>query len=133
MDGKQLNSTEYLVMEILWESAVPLTNSEIQKRMIQKYPDGIKTAGNITQRLLEKEFIHVAEIVKVHKRFAQKFTPSVSAEEYLKAQLDQNFVVRNNPDKAVSSMFSHLLKNQEISDQTLEELMEMIKSRKEEP
>lgn len=121
-----LSETEYAVMEIFWENGEPITNQEVQEEYLRRNPDGIKTVHNITSRLLKKGYIKEDVVVKIKKRFAQKFAVAVSAVEYLQLQLMQNYAFKKEPDTVATALFAHLVKDEIISKEAIEQMKEIL-------
>lgn len=117
-----LSKTEYAVMEIFWDRAEPITNHEVQMEYLRRYPEGIKTVHNITSRLLKKGYIKEGVVVKIKKRFAQKFAVVVLAEEYLRLQITRSYALKKNPDKAAK----FLLEAGMISEDAAEEIKKLL-------
>lgn len=128
--SEALTRNEYEVMEILWDKNEPMLNSEIQEAYLKRYPDGIKTIHNITGRLLKKGYIKEDAIIKVKKRFAQKFAVVVSADEYMQMQLEENYFFNREPNQAATALFSNLLNNDKISSNTISEMQRMLEEYK---
>lgn len=121
-----LGDTEYAVMEIFWDSEEPITNQEVQEEYLRRNPNGIKTVHNITARLLKKGYIKEDAVVKIKKRFAQKFAVAVSAEDYMQMQLMQNYAFKKAPDMVATTLFAHLVKDEVISKDAIEQMKKIL-------
>lgn len=125
-----LSHTELVVMETLWEAERPLTNPEISELAKGTGWKGMKTVNTITRRLLEKGLIHEGAIVKNKGAFAQQYIPSVSAKEYLENQIMGNKIFNQKSNQMIPALFSAMLANQEVDQETISEMENILKEYK---
>ena len=85
---KKLTKRDLDIMEILWKHEEPIAASEIQKEIPSEIQKEIPELSKnsillILKRLLDKEYVYVANISQNKKALMREFSPSVTKEQYL--------------------------------------------------
>ena len=93
MKAYKLNKNELDIMYVLWESKKPLTAAEIVEG---KKGLTTPTVQRLLKKLLENDYVEVAEIVQVGKVLARNYKPKKSMEEYLKEEVEYFFPISKN-------------------------------------
>ena len=122
-----LSKSENEVMELLWNTNIPLTASEIVNQSPKKT---WKTSyvHLLLNSLLKKEMIKVAGIKQTTKNFARTFEAAVTKEEYMIIEMKKQEAMS---PRALPYLISTLI--QDTSDpELIKELEEMIQKRKDE-
>lgn len=73
-------------MEILWKHDAPMSAADIQKEIPELSKNSILL---IIKRLLEKNYVYVANISQNKKALMRKFLPTISKEDYLSTLMDK--------------------------------------------
>lgn len=131
MKAYKLNKNELDIMYVLWEAKKPLTASEIVEG---KKGLTTPTVQRLLKKLLENEYVEVAEIVQVGKALARNYRPKKSMEEYLKDEVEYFFPISKNKrilsKNIVAAFFSG--NNEQDDEKILSELEEFIERKKKE-
>ncbi len=128
MSKMSLTPNELEIMKVLWESKEPLSRSEI----IEASPNRSWKASSIhilLNKMLEKEVIHVAGFKKTGKTYGRTFGPLLSEQEYYSTL----FSSKNNkatPVKEMLPLFSALLDQTEITDETIDHLEQLLENKR---
>ena len=86
MKKNRLTPRELDVMEILWKHDEPLPACDIQKDIPEL---SVNSVLPILKRLLNKEYIHIADYSQRNKALMREFSPTISKEQYM-ASLNDN-------------------------------------------
>lgn len=113
------------VLMVLWESKKPLVASEIA---LQKNDLSVNTVQAILRKLVNKNYIEVADIIFSGKVLSRCYRAVITAENFAMNQLMGNF--KQFTDVSASHLICNLLK-EEISLAELERLEEIIRVQKE--
>lgn len=116
---KHLSSREFDIMCILWNSDKPLTASGIIER-----DSSFKTVTVQTcmKKLLENEYVRVAEIVQVGKSFARTYVPLVTSEQYLAGRYTSHLTGAEQKISFSKGMIASLLNGEESDETVITEL-----------
>ncbi|MCH5251598.1 MAG: BlaI/MecI/CopY family transcriptional regulator [Lachnospiraceae bacterium] len=121
------SESEWLVMEILWDNAVPLTSMEVIRRVQENRKMSAKTVRVLMNRLCQKKIIDYTvdkEDARVYHYFALR-----SKEECLREKskhfIDSYF--SGNKTNALAA----LLKNCDLTTEQIEELEGILEKSKE--
>ncbi|MCH5264510.1 MAG: BlaI/MecI/CopY family transcriptional regulator [Lachnospiraceae bacterium] len=117
-DERMPSESEWLVMEVLWESSVPLTSIEVIKRVQRSRKMSAKTVRVLMNRLYKKEIIDYT-IDKKDARIYHYFT--VKSKEECLREKSRKFVdsyFSGNPANALAA----LLQSGPLTDEQIEEL-----------
>jgi len=120
-----LTKSEEQIVELLWNFDEPLTSSEIIRNSVDKtWKDSY--VHLLINSLMEKGMIEVAGFKKATKNYARTFKPTMSREDYLVLSLTKS----KNYDKAQMPVFFKAFIGETTDLKLLNELEEVIKSRK---
>lgn len=131
MKKYQLNKNELDIMYVLWEAKKPLTAAEIVEG---KKGLTTPTVQRLLKKLLENEYVEVAEIVQVGKVLARSYKAKKSMEEYLKDEVECLLPISENKVSlfrgVVASFFGGNNKNDD--EKILSELEMFVERKKKE-
>ena len=119
MKKNRLTPRELEVMEILWKHDEPLPACDIQKDIPEL---SVNSVLPILKRLLNKEYIHIADYSQRNKALMREFSPTISKEQYMASFIDEQTMAR------LTISFVRQCADQAILDQ----LQQEIEKRKEE-
>lgn len=85
MEKSRLTSRDFDIMEILWKSEKPIAVFEIQKEIPELSKHSIQ---QIIRRLLNKDYVYVANISQNKKALMREYLPSITKEQYFSLSLD---------------------------------------------
>lgn len=127
---KKLTKSEWEIMGILWEAGRPLTRGEILEDPGER---GWKDSSLhiLLNSMLEKGAIQVAGYQKTGSHYGRTFAPAFTQGQYAVSQLRAIGLCRKREGQAVKNFFSDLLEGLALDDETLEELEEMLRERRE--
>ncbi len=125
---KHLSSREFDIMCILWNSDKPLTATGILE---QDSSFKTVTVQTCLKKLLENDYVKVAEIIQVGKSFARTYLPVVTAEEYLSSRFASQVSGAERKIAFSKGMIAALLNDEETDEEVIDELEAFIKERKE--
>lgn len=112
----ELTRSEMEIMDVLWDSGVPLSRADLLERSEEKrWKDS--SVHILLNGLLQKGAISEAGFVKRSKTYGRTFAPMLTREEYF-AQVV--FCHRRKPD--VVGLFNALLSRDEITDEHIAQL-----------
>lgn len=117
---KTLTKAEEQVMIVLWKMGGGLL-MEIVKQMPEPVPHK-NTVATILKILVEKEFVAIENIGRIHK-----YLPLVSKEMYSKSTLTN--VAKGYFDGSFSNVVSFLVDEKKLSVQDLELLLKQLKKK----
>ena len=120
----KLTETEFGIMEILWTVGTPMSQGDIIAYAAGK-PWKENSIKVMLGHLPRKEMIQAVGMVRSGKVYARTFIPTCSREEYFAKEL-------TNHVGDIPSLFSALLKQSDISEETLKELEKLIEQKKQE-
>ena len=113
-------------MELLWAENRPLLSTEIVE-LCQNKPWKDASIHILINSLLKKEAIEIAGFVKTSKHYSRTFKPTLSREEYLVSAGKDG--VRLS-DGEIRRMLVALVNSDDISDETLQELENLIRTKR---
>ena len=119
MKKNRLTPRELEVMDILWKHDKPLPACDIQKDIPEL---SVNSVLPILKRLLNKEYIHIADYSQRNKALMREFSPTISKEQYMASFIDEQTMAR------LTISFVRQCADQAILDQ----LQQEIEKRKEE-
>jgi len=121
---RTLTKAEMEIMNILWDKGEALTTHEI----IDQYPEpkpAYSTIATFLKILTVKEFIRSKKQSEGSKTFV--FMPRISRESYANRVMKD---VKNSLFAgSLKSMLSYFAQQEEVSEEDLEEILQMIKNR----
>ncbi len=117
----KLSTLEWAIMEVLWAKA-PLSASEVYEILPNKHECHVKTVRSLLDRMLKKEAVH-----REKKHGVWIFHPALEKEASLLKE-SQSFLQRFFSAQPVP-LIAHLVENDVLSDQELEQLRQLIDNR----
>ncbi|MCD2421959.1 BlaI/MecI/CopY family transcriptional regulator [Niabella pedocola] len=115
---KQLTKAEEQIMQALWQQG-PMFLREILELLPPPKPHQ-NTVATILKILVEKEFVTVNVFGRQHQ-----YVPAVSKEDYSKKTMRQ--IVKGYFEGSFSNVVSFMVKENNLSIEELEQLLEQIK------
>ena len=120
----ELTRSEMEIMDVLWESGVPLSRADLLAKSEEKtWKDS--SVHILLNGLLSKGAIREAGLVKRSKTFGRTFAPTLTREEYFATTI---FSHRCKPD--VVGLFAALLQRQDITPEQLDDIGTLVENRK---
>ena len=120
----ELTRSEMEIMDVLWESAEPLSRSDLLERSEQKsWKDS--SVHILLNGLLQKTAIREAGFVKRSKTYGRTFVPTLSREEYFATTI---FSHREKPN--IVGLIASLLKREDITPEQLDQIEKLVIERK---
>ena len=122
-EDRQLTRAEMEVMSILWDCGKGMTTHEI----IEQYPEpkpAYSTIATFLKILLNKGFIGSKKLEGGGKTLV--FSPLMTRDEYTNRVMKE--VKSSFFGNSLKSMLSFFVKQEEVSEEDLKEIMEMINS-----
>ena len=122
----ELTKSEMQIMDVLWESEVPLSRSDLLERSQEKsWKDS--SVHILLNGLLNKGAIKEAGFVKRSKTFGRTFLPTMTREEYFAMTI---FSHRYKPE--MIGLITALLQRPEVDENMLNEIAALAEARKSE-
>ncbi|MBR2420907.1 MAG: BlaI/MecI/CopY family transcriptional regulator [Oscillospiraceae bacterium] len=119
----ELTKSEMQIMDVLWESDIPLSRSDLLERSEQKsWKDS--SVHILLNGLLQKRAIREAGFVKRSKTYGRTFAPTLTREEYFATTI---FSHTYKPE--IVRLFAALLKRDDISPDQLAQMEELLRQR----
>lgn len=122
----KLTKSELEIMETLWQAERPLARYEILEESVDPSWSP-STIHILLNSLLKKEAIREAGFVKRTKTYGRLYAANVSREEYYSETL-----FRGRGAKSIPLFFSMLLRSDELTRETVNELEKLLDERKRE-
>lgn len=123
-EERQLTRAEMEIMNVLWDKASGMTTHQI----IDEYPEpkpAYTTIATFLKILTNKNFIRPHKQEGGGKAFV--FTPLISREAYINRVMKE--VKSTFFAGSLKSMLSYFAKHEEVSEEDLQEIMELINSK----
>jgi predicted transcriptional regulator len=119
----ELTRSEMEIMDVLWESGVPMSRSDLLAHSEEKtWKDS--SVHILLNGLLQKGAIREAGLVKRSKTYGRVFAPTLTREEYFANTI---FCHRYKPD--IVGLFDALLCREEINADVLRQLSALIQNK----
>ena len=119
----ELTKSEMQIMDVLWESGIPLSRSDLLERSQEKsWKDS--SVHILLNGLLQKGAIQEAGLVKRSKTYGRVFSPTRTREEYFAATI---FSHRHKPN--IVGLFEALLRREDITQKELAEIAALIQQK----
>ena len=110
----ELTKSEMEIMDVLWESSVPMSRADLLAHSEEKtWKDS--SVHILLNGLLQKGAIQEAGLVKRIKTYGRVFSPALTREEYFANTI---FCHRHKPN--IVGLFAALLQREEITASDLE-------------
>ena len=122
----KLTRSELEIMETLWESGRPLARFEILEQS-EDASWSPRTIHILLNSLLKKEAIREAGFVKRVKTYGRIYAANISREEYYSETL-----FRGKGAQSIPAFFSMLLKSDDLTEETVDEMERMLAERRKE-
>ena len=117
----KLTKKEDEIMQVVWKK-----NTAFIRDIIEGLPEPkphYNTIATIVKILVKKGFLNSKKIGNTHQ-----YSPAVSFEEYREGDLGD--IKKKYFGGSFKSMFAHFAKKEEFTEEEMEELMKIIKSKK---
>ena len=115
----ELTRSEMEIMDVMWESGVPLSRADLLARSEEKtWKDS--SVHILLNGLLQKGAIQEAGLVKRSKTYGRVFAPTMSREEYFAATI---FSHRHQPD--IVGLMEALLRR-DISREQMDQIAALV-------
>lgn len=119
----ELTRSEMEIMNVLWESDVPLSRSDLLANSEEKtWKDS--SVHILLNGLLQKGAIREAGLVKRSKTYGRVFAPTLTREEYFANTI---FSHSHKPD--MIGLFAALLCREEINEDVLQQMAVLIQNK----
>ena len=119
----ELTRSEMEIMDVLWESGVPMSRSDLLACSAEKtWKDS--SVHILLNGLLQKGAIKEAGLVKRSKTYGRIFVPTLTREEYFASTI---FCHRHKP--RIVELFSALLQREDITDSDLQKILELVQTK----
>lgn len=121
---KKISKREIDIMDVLWTQSKPLVASEI----IKYNPDlSISTVQTALKKLVNKDFIEMADIVYSGTVLARSYRPIISQKDYEKYALANSLSTFRENNITLSKFASAFFDLEKDKDKALKELNELEK------
>lgn len=120
----KISAAEWEVMKLLWKEN-PLTSEKIINSLTSKMEWSTQTVKTFITRLVKKEVIGFEKVGRTYNYY-----PLISEDECIKAE-NQSFLEKVY-DGAIGMLFTKFLEAESLSDKEIEELEQILKSKKKE-
>jgi BlaI family penicillinase repressor len=119
----ELTKSEMEIMDVLWESKVPMSRADLLARSEEKtWKDS--SVHILLNGLLQKGAIQEAGLVKRIKTYGRVFAPTMTREEYFANTI---FSHRHKPQ--VIGLFTALLEREEVTADDRKALAELLSNK----
>jgi BlaI family penicillinase repressor len=126
-----LTESELEIMDLLWQRSCALSRSDIIKFLPEKsWSDS--SIHIILNKLLEKGAIKVDGFVKTGRNYGRTYSAAVTQDEYAVMQIRKATGFFGGTKVNLQSIFSALIKDEEIDNYTISELEEILEEKKRE-
>lgn len=122
----KLTKSELEIMETLWQAGRPLARYEILEQSVDPSWSP-STIHILLNGLLKKEAIREAGFIKRTKTYGRLYATNISREEYYSETL-----FKGKGAQSIPAFFSLLLRSDELTAETVDELERMLAERKKE-
>ena len=120
----ELTRSEMEIMDVLWESGVPMSRADLLARSEEKtWKDS--SVHILLNGLLQKGAIQEAGLVKRIKTYGRVFAPTLTREEYFATTI---FSHRHKPE--IVGLFAALLKRDDITPADLDTIEALIQAKR---
>lgn len=116
----ELTKSEMEIMDVLWESDVPMSRADLLTRSEEKtWKDS--SVHILLNGLLNKGAIQEAGVVKRSKTFGRTFAPTMTREQYFAQTV---FSHRHKPE--IVGLFAALLQREDITPEQMEQIRILV-------
>lgn len=120
----KLTKSELEIMETLWQAGRPLARYEILEQSVDPSWSP-STIHILLNGLLKKEAIREAGFIKRTKTYGRLYATNISREDYYSETL-----FKGKGAQSIPAFFSMLLRSDELTRETVDELERMLAERK---
>ena len=119
----ELTRSEMEIMDVLWESGVPMSRADLLAKSEEKtWKDS--SVHILLNGLLQKGAIREAGLVKRIKTYGRVFAPTMTREEYFANTI---FCHRHKPQ--IVGLFAALLQREDITSEELDAIAALVRNR----
>ena len=129
MEIEKLTKSELEILTVLWSSDRPLSRAEILDRS-PKRSWKESSIHLLLNHLIEKRMIRVNGFAKSGSHYGRTYSPLLSEAEYLAAQIQQIESFQADQAGTVTQLFSALLDDSELTDETYQELERLLQEKR---
>lgn len=122
----KFTKSELEIMETLWQAGRPLARYEILEQSVDPSWSP-STIHILLNGLLKKEAIREAGFVKRTKTYGRLYATNITREDYYSETL-----FRGKGAQSIPAFFSMLLRSDELTRETVDELEKMLEERRKE-
>lgn len=122
----KLTKSELEIMETLWQGGRPMARYEILEESTEASWSP-STIHILLNGLLKKEAIREAGFIKRSKTYGRLYAANITREEYYSETL-----FRGRGAQSIPAFFSMLLKSDELTSETVDEMEKMLAERRKE-
>ena len=116
----ELTKSEMEIMDVLWESGVPMSRADLLARSEEKtWKDS--SVHILLNGLLQKGAIQEAGLVKRSKTYGRVFTPTLTREEYF-----ANTIFSHRHKPRIVELFAQLLSREDITAEDLNRIKDLV-------
>ena len=120
----ELTRSEMEIMDVMWESGIPLSRADLLARSEEKsWKDS--SVHILLNGLLQKGAIQEVGLVKRIKTYGRVFSPTMTREEYFAGTI---FSHRYKPE--IVGLFAALLQREDITPSDLDALEALLKAKR---
>ena len=120
---KKLPDAEFDIMQVVWANNPPITTSEIMKHLGHEKGWKIQVVVSLMNRLIDRGFLRSEKLGK-----ERTYYPTVNQEDYLKFETG-NFLKQFHKNSFLS-LVTAIYDNEALTDDDVDELMELLKKRR---
>ncbi len=120
----ELTRSEMEIMDVMWESGVPMSRADLLARSEEKtWKDS--SVHILLNGLLQKGAIQEAGLVKRIKTYGRVFVPTMTREEYFATTI---FCHRHKPE--IVGLFAALLQREDITPADIAAIEELVRQKR---
>lgn len=120
----ELTRSEMEIMDVMWESGVPMSRADLLARPEEKtWKDS--SVHILLNGLLQKGAIQEAGLVKRIKTYGRVFVPTMTREEYFATTI---FCHRHKPE--IVGLFAALLQREDITPADIAAIEELVQKKR---
>lgn len=124
-----LSKSEMEIMSVLWAADKPLSRAEILERSTQKSWKE-SSIHILLNSMLKKQAITVNGFTKTGSHYGRTFVPTMTEAQYASAQIQQMQSYKKSKKNMVMNVFSALLDEAELNEDTIQELERLLEEKK---
>lgn len=125
----RLSDNEEQILETLWNSGESLSRSEIIEQTKNKTWKS-SSIHILLNQLLEKEAIFVDGFTKTGKSYGRTYAPTLTKSEHDIMQLEVAIDMLQPKENTLKDFISHLIVSEILTEESLNELAQLIEDKK---